>query len=47
LDGDGEVKARLNGTATNVIQHNPAKGWHLIVANPQATPRLAKNDVRE
>lgn len=26
----------LTGTATNVIQERPAKGWRMIVANPQA-----------
>ena len=27
----------LSGTATNVIQHHPGKGWRMIIANPQGT----------
>jgi uncharacterized protein (TIGR02246 family) len=25
----------LTGTATNVLQEHPAKGWRMIIANPQ------------
>ena len=35
LGGPGENAMEVRGTATNVLRHDPQKGWRMIIANPQ------------
>lgn len=37
LTAPDESRMIVNGTATNVIQEAPGKGWRMIISNPQGT----------